>query len=163
MPKVTFSCVLAENPRGCHSHTHPGTQVGEVCMLSVLMGMSALWSRWHRFKKRGNLGARQVFNQRAYLFQGGSGGWEGRSTEERGWGRKRGLVLGLPSGRERHFFRILISCWGCSDGYTLFCRLQMVSPFSVGVRPAFADGHKGLAAVMGRYCLHLSVRTVVGK
>lgn len=58
-----------------------------MCTLSALMGVFALWFRWHQFKKRGNLGARQVFNQRAYLFQGRQWGWGRERVQSKGWAR----------------------------------------------------------------------------
>lgn len=72
VPKVMHLRVFTATPLALMPFTstarHSG---GYVCTLPALMGMFALWFRWHQFKKRDNLGAGQVFNQRAYLFQEG--------------------------------------------------------------------------------------------
>lgn len=82
---------------------HPGV---DLCACSQLMGMFALCFRWHRFKKRGNLGARQVFNQRTYFFKGRRWGWAwgecrgsgGREAEEGSLGFLWAYVLSLGVG-----------------------------------------------------------------
>lgn len=142
----------------------PGTHGGHVGMLSALMRTSALWSRWQQFKKRGNLGVRQVFNQRAEISQGGGGAGEGSRCRGRGGGGAEAGSLASgwwgagEGGRVPHSVHILAS-GGCVfrslRWVHLVFTLPVVSPSPVRVRATFADSHRGLAALMRRYWVHV--------